>query len=101
MDKLEREKDLKLGFNLDKKEVEKKVSDMLYHNSAYILGKIDGKKEGREGMIQEIHKIAKDLQDKEDRHVLDMETQEFINILYDLEKHFGESFKRKELRKDE
>ena len=52
-------------------------------------------------MIQEIHKIAKDLQDKEDRHVLDMETQEFINILYDLEKHFGESFKRKELRKDE
>ena len=43
-----KEKELKLGFNLDKKEVEDKVNRALRKEPAYLLGLV----EGREGVLR-------------------------------------------------
>ena len=45
----EKAKELKLGFNLDRKEVEDKVNSALRKEPAYLLGLV----EGREGVIKE------------------------------------------------
>ena len=82
---------LKMGFGLDKKDTDKRVKSELYKDPAYILGKIDGVKTGREGVIREEREILDFLKKEFDKHYFDRrkvrdgltnDTQLFIDYGY-------------------